>query len=82
MTASEFNTSGSGGRAGSGGASSQSSGGQINAAKAGIKEVDEPGVDLYNHTSYWDKPSSGAGTKGSGASTSSSQVPVHERVPM
>ena len=82
MTASEFNASGSRGRAGTG--ASTSSSGQINAAQAGIKEVDEPGIDWHNHTSYWDKQPSGTSTKGSGGggATSSSQVPVHERVPM
>jgi hypothetical protein len=39
MTASDYNTSGEGGGSGFG-PSTQSSGGQVNAAKAGIKEVE------------------------------------------
>jgi hypothetical protein len=68
MLASDFNTSGAGGGAGTGASTSNS--GQVSAAKAGIEEVDEAGIDWHNHTSYWKKKSSGASTKGSGASTS------------
>ena len=68
MTASDFNTSGAGGGSGTG-ASTQSSGGQINTAKAGIQEVNEPGRKWEDHSSYF-RRGSASGSSSSSSSTS------------
>jgi hypothetical protein len=78
MTASDFNTSGAGGGSGTG-ASTQSSGGQINTAKAGIQEVNEPGRKWEDHSSYFRRGSasgsSSSSTSGAGSQSSTQAGP-------